>query len=296
MTTSDHLEFDVASGLSLGARERQEDALAVAFPDGAEPGFAVLSDGMGGHAAGDLASRAIVAEVFSALTMRANAATKDAPDLLRKAVRGANEGVRAYVDARPDRNGMGGTVIATMVAQNRLHWISVGDSVLYLFRGETLERLNADHSMAPQIDMMAAKGALTEAEAANHPQRNCLISAITGDAIAEVDCPDTPLDLAPTAIVVLDSAGLQTLPDPIIEALLLRARNDDSRDILRDLMDAVGMLNDPEQDNTSIVVIRAAAARKRARPGPIRQASNALMKAFRRTVSAPTAVVGRADP
>ncbi|ABD57060.1 PP2C family protein-serine/threonine phosphatase [Jannaschia sp. CCS1] len=284
MTDALKSEYDVASILSVGARERQEDAVAVAFPDRTDLGFAVLSDGMGGHAAGDLASRAIVAEMFASLTLREATAATPIPEILCGAVRRANEGVKACIEASPDHGGMGGTVVATQISGDKLHWISVGDSVLYLFRDQKLRRLNADHSMAPQLDLMVAKGAMTQAEAEAHPQRNCLTSAITGGPIDEVDCPDRPIVLEHDDIVLQASDGLQFLPDPIIEALLLRARNNSSQQIARDLMDALDTLNDPEQDNTSIVVIRANAPGRQSRKGILGRGSGAMVKALRRAV------------
>lgn len=286
MTHDGHsFEYDVASALAQGARTRQEDALAVAFAEGAPDGFAVLSDGMGGHAGGDLASRAIVTEVFAALTLDEVARRNAPPVALRRAVSRANEGVQACVTSDPQRAGMGGTLVAAHVAGGTMHWASVGDSVLYLFRNQTLSRLNADHSMAPQLDLMAANGAITEAEAAAHPQRNCLTSALTGDPIADVDCPEEPLDLKAEDILILASDGLQFLPDPIIEALLLRARNEPSRAIARDLLDALATLNDPEQDNTSIVVIRPIPTKRRERQSGLLQTSSAMFKAVRRAVA-----------
>lgn len=285
MTKARQLEFDVASALALGTRSRQEDALAVAFPDRSDLGFAVVSDGMGGHSAGDVASRTIVAEIFADLTIGNVGACPDVPLLLRDAVTNANESLRACVRARPDQTGMGGTVVATMVAGDRLHWVSVGDSMLYLFRNETLSRLNDDHSMAPQLDLMVSRGMITPAEARSHPQRHALTSALWGAEIAEIDCPDTPLRLQPDDVIILASDGLQFLPDPIIEALLLRARRDSSRDIIRDLIDAVETLDDPEQDNTSIIVIRANTAKARTRPKAIQARVAPMMKAFRRAFS-----------
>lgn len=287
------LEFDVASALSLGARPRQEDAVAIAFPDGAAGGFAVLSDGIGGHASGDMASRTIVAEMFAELTLGRPPAAADAPAVLQGALARANDGLRACVEARPDHRGMGGTVVATLVAEGRLHWISVGDSVLYLFRDEKLSRLNDDHSMAPQLDLMVAKGLLTEAEARDHPQRNALTSALMGEDIAETDCPSDPLALRPGDVFVLASDGLQFLPDPIIEALLLRARRDNSRDIARDLVDAIHTLNDPEQDNMSVIVVRVERARARARPGGFRATSTAFLKSVRRALAPSVQMRGR---
>ena len=59
--------YDVASGISQGARDYQEDAITSDFPVGAEAGFVVLADGMGGHAAGDVASKIVLTEVYSEL-------------------------------------------------------------------------------------------------------------------------------------------------------------------------------------------------------------------------------------
>ena len=315
MTRAARLDFDVASALAMGARSRQEDALAVAFPEGLNRGFAILSDGMGGHAAGDLASRTIVTEMFAGLTMGDPGTAPDAaaglgagetsggaeaeaiPALLRATLARANARLGDCVQDRPDRRGMGGTVIAAVATGDRLHWISVGDSALYLFRDETLRRLNQDHSMAPQIDLMLARGMLSRDEASRHPQRNCLTSALMGTAIAEIDCPERPLDLRPGDTVILASDGLQFLPDPIIEALLLRARADASRDVARDLIGALATMDDPEQDNAAIVVIRVLAARPVARPaartGAIRATSAAVLKAFRRAVASPLPVSQR---
>lgn len=277
--------YDVASALAQGARSRQEDALAVAFTEGASGGFAVLSDGMGGHAGGDLASRAIISEMFTALTIDEVARHTTPPDALRRAVTRANHSVKSCVHTNPDQAGMGGTVIAAHLDNGALHWVSVGDSVLYLFRDETLSRLNADHSMAPQLDLMAANGAMSQAEAANHPQRNCLTAALTGETIAEIDCPDAPLALKADDVLILASDGLQYLPDPIIEALLLRARNETSRMIAQDLLDALSTLDDPEQDNTSLVVIRPMREHRRERQGGLFQTSSAMFKAMRRVVA-----------
>ncbi len=287
MTETSRLEFDVSSALALGARSRQEDALAVAFPVGMDHGFAILSDGMGGHASGDLASRTIVAEMFAGLSLGTLHPGADLPNVLRASMRNANANLTECVKEQPTHQGMGGTVVAAVAVRDKLHWISVGDSVLYLFRDETLSRLNADHSMAPQIDLMLARGMLSEAEAADHPQRNCLTSALMGGAVSHVDCPEEPTTLRPDDILILASDGLQFLPDPIIEALLLRARRDGSQEIAQDLMDALSTMDDPEQDNTSIVVIRVQQAKRRVRPSSIRSTSNAMFKAFRRAVTPP---------
>lgn len=254
------MRFDVSSALLQGARDRQEDAVATAFSQGADLGFAVLSDGMGGHAAGDIASRIIVTEIFAELTIRTalpRFRTSGIPAMLREAVQAANRCLRANIDADPSMHGMGGTVISIVLANGRLHWISVGDSVLYLFRNGELIRLNEDHSMAPQIDLMVRKGLIDMEEARDHPQRNCLTSALFGQDIPAIDCPETPVPLRPDDLVLVASDGLEHLSEDGIAALLRRFRRRSSGDIANRLMAGITGMNDPEQDNTSLVVIKA---------------------------------------
>ncbi len=254
------IEIDAASALSLGARARQEDALATSFAQGVDVGFAVLSDGMGGHAAGDVASRIIVAEIFAELTMRIAGpgySETDIPKLLKKAANVANHCIRARVEAVPESAGMGGTVIVVVVLAERLYWLSIGDSPLYLFRDDRLTRLNDDHSLAPQIDLMVKEGQIDPEMGRNHPQRNCLTSALFGEAIAAIDCPDQPFFLKSGDLVLAASDGLQFLPDEKIEAVLARAKGKQSASIANALMSGVTALGDPEQDNTSVVVLKA---------------------------------------
>lgn len=254
------IDLDVCSALSQGARDRQEDALATAFSQGANMGFAVLSDGMGGHAAGDLASRIIVTEMFAELTLSSSNpefSASDIPTLLRYAAKLANARLKSHIERHPDTEGMGGTVVATIVVDGFLYWISVGDSPLYLYRDGALSRLNEDHSMAPQIDLMAAQGVIDAVTARDHPQRNCLTSAIIGQPIPSVDCPEDPLDLQAGDLILMASDGLQFLPDAGIADILRRTDRRDSRSIAQDLISGVTDVADPEQDNISLVVIKA---------------------------------------
>ncbi len=260
MPRAAEIEIDAASALSRGARTRQEDTIATSFAQGADFGFAVLSDGMGGHAAGDVASRIIVGEIFAELTMRIAGpgySETDIPKLLHKAANVANHCIRARVDAVPESAGMGGTVIVVVVLAERLYWLSVGDSPLFLFRDGRLTRLNDDHSLAPQIDLMVKEGQIDPEMGRTHPQRNCLTSALFGEAIAAIDCPDRPFLLQDGDLVLAASDGLQFLPDEKIEAVLSRAKGKHSASIANALMSGVTALDDPEQDNISVVVLKA---------------------------------------
>lgn len=253
------LSFDNTTGICLGKREHQEDALASDFPMDGRISFAVLADGMGGHAAGEVASTIVVTEVFSELKFQSVSADEfkeGISRILRDAALGANACVKAHASANPETGGMGATLLAPVFIDDHLFWISVGDSPLYLIRNGEIRQLNEDHSLAPQIDFMVKAGMIDAETGRNHPDRNCLTSVLVGDAIDKIDCPDKPLDLLPDDIVIAASDGLQFLDDEEILEIATRRGNLTSAEIVRDLLSAVIALEDPYQDNTSLCVTR----------------------------------------
>ena len=286
--------YDVASGISQGARDYQEDAITSDFPVGAEAGFVVLADGMGGHAAGDVASKIILTEVFSELKFHfadVGAFEAHAPDILRSVANLANETLRQHTRSHPETDGMGATLVVPALVENRLWWISVGDSPLFLFRNGKLSQLNEDHSMAPQIDFMVKSGLMDAQVAANHPDRNCLISVLMGTRIPKIDCPVKPFELKAGDIVVCASDGLQFLTNAQIEKVLAKYRKTRSTEIAERLLDELHRLDDPDQDNISFTVIKLNDASVRPQeqraPGP----SMAVSRPRRLTTVVPAHVV-----
>ena len=251
--------YDHAMAQALGRRDCQEDALIGSFAVGSDLGFVVLADGMGGHAAGDIASRIVVTEVFSELMFRApqiGASQADIPTVLRDAAQAADHCIAAHVLTDPGTRGMGATLVAPLIVRDAMWWISIGDSPLFLFRDNMLRQLNEDHSLAPQIDYMMANGMIDRAVGLTHPDRNILTSALFGGQIAQIDCPSVPLPLQAGDIVIAASDGLQFLDSPAISAILAIVQTRTSADIARALMDAVTALDHPDQDNLSFSVIR----------------------------------------
>jgi serine/threonine protein phosphatase PrpC len=251
--------YDVASGISQGARDYQEDAITADFPVGAEAGFVVLADGMGGHAAGDVASKIVLTEVYSELKFHfANVASFEAraPEILRGVADLANETLRHHARTNPETEGMGATLVVPALIENRLWWISIGDSPLFLFRNGKLSQLNEDHSMAPQIDLMVQAGLLDAETGATHPDRNCLVSVLMGSKISKIDCPTRPFELKAGDIVVCSSDGLQYLTNTQIEKVLTRYRKVRSTEIAERLLEELMRQDDPDQDNISFTVIK----------------------------------------
>jgi hypothetical protein len=151
---------------------------------------------------------------------------------------------------------MGATLVVPALVENRLWWISVGDSPLFLYRNGRLSQLNEDHSMAPQIDFMVKSGLMDPQVAANHPDRNCLISVLMGTRIPKIDCPTKPFELMAGDIVVCASDGLQFLTNAQIEKVLAKYRKTRSTEIAERLLEELIRLDDPDQDNISFTVIK----------------------------------------
>lgn len=239
-----------------GAQAKEEGgAPPVGAPDGEV--LLVVADGMGGHVGGDAASRIIV-DVFMESWPR-----QEGPivERLRACLDDANRAITAAIEERPELDGMGSTLLAAVVSRQGLDWISVGDSPLWLFRGGRLERLNADHSMAPVLADLVAVGRITEEEAAADPSRNALRSAVSGGELALVDSSSQPRPLAAADRVLLASDGVMTLADERIAAVLQETLDDTPEDAAATLVKQVDAVNRPRQDNVTVLLYRADADR-----------------------------------
>ncbi|MDQ2090886.1 PP2C family protein-serine/threonine phosphatase [Marimonas arenosa] len=259
MLPMDKFSYDAATAISQGRRDRQEDALISDFPSGSGVGFAVLADGMGGHAAGDVASKIVVTEVFSELKLQSGDVAEMESrigEILRDAAIGANDCVGLYSQERPDDQLMGATLLAPVLIEDRLFWISVGDSPFYLMRDGVLSRLNEDHAVGSQIDFLVASGLMERDEALNHPEQDSLTSVLVGEEIPQIDCPAKPFQLAEGDILVAASDGLLVLGEEDLARILRPLRHRPAEEIAAALMTAIENADDPHQDNVSLCVIR----------------------------------------
>ncbi len=231
-----------------GARNYQEDAAAVR-PEAGGGLAAVLADGMGGHAGGAVASEVATASFIEAFA----AAAGDERTRLAEALDLANAAIADRAAGRPELRGMGCTLVGVAFRPASLDWISVGDSPLYLVRRGEILRLNEDHSMAPEIDRLAALGRMSPDLARIDPRRHVLRSALMGGEIELIDCPQTPLALEPGDVVVLASDGIHSIPEAEIARLAAAAETSDAA--AEALLAAVATAGDPHQDNTTVVVV-----------------------------------------
>ena len=135
--------------------------------------------------------------------------------------------------------------------------MSVGDSPLLLWRRGEIALLNEDHSLAPDLDRLAAAGKITAQEAKRDPRRHMLRSAVTGEEIDLVDISRRPLVLEPGDYVILASDGLQSLDNGEIERIIAAYGADGSAAVAGALIRTIDSLREPHQDNATVIVVRA---------------------------------------
>jgi serine/threonine protein phosphatase PrpC len=235
----------------IGQRTNQEDYFS--FSEEANGALLlVLADGMGGHSAGEVASRIAVESFIKSFR---DLSTSSLPGKLSISLERANGEIKRVALEDPSKAGMGCTIVAAYIAAQGLSWASVGDSMLMLVRGGMIRRLNADHSMVPLIEASQKEGKITAEDAANHPQRNVLRSALTGDRLELVDISNDSLALRAGDCLISASDGLATLSDVEICSLAAKYFSSGPEEITRTLLRAVKAKNMPRQDNTTVQVI-----------------------------------------
>ena len=147
----------------------------------AGPRLLVIADGVGGHAAGEVASSVAVA---SLATLDEDSPGGDLLERLSSAVTSANQHLRDMVQGDPDLKGMGTTLTALLRAGGRFGMVHVGDSRAYLLRGESLQQLTHDHTF---VQTLVDEGRITAEEADHHPQRNLITNSLDGREDIELD-------------------------------------------------------------------------------------------------------------
>jgi serine/threonine protein phosphatase PrpC len=174
-----------AYGLTHVGRQRQHNEDSFLVADAAH--LFLVADGMGGHAAGEIASRIAVDSISEfILHTKEDDGTwphaydehlKRSTNRLMAAVRIANQRVLEAMRKDARLRGMGTTVVACMADENTMSVAHVGDSRAYLIRGQQLSRITNDHSW---VFEQVQAGMLTEAEAEKHPLRNVITRALGG--------------------------------------------------------------------------------------------------------------------
>lgn len=274
MTTGINLA-QPASAEIIGGREEQQDHhwIGPVRQDGQDGYLVVVCDGMGGHAGGQVASRLAVETFREAFLANSGA---HAGDRLRQALEAANAALAATANARPELTGMGCTLIGALCLEHRLVWISVGDSLLMVAaKGAAVQRVNADHSMAPLLDRQVRDGEISAAEALASDDRHVLRSALIGRKIPLIDQGEVALPAG--ALVIAATDGLLSLPQAVFTRHV--AETADPAALVRRVIGAIEADMAPDQDNTTMAVVKnwATPPARQAGPGRARVLVAALL-------------------
>lgn len=237
----------------VGRREEQQDSFCISDvrveQDLAQKGLmAVVADGMGGLDSGGVISQ-MVTDTFLHNYRAVQTAQPEA--FLLDGVHAAQNAVRQYMD-RTDCDG-GSTLVAVMLKQGFLSYISVGDSRIYLLRQGVLTQLNHEHTYGAMLLERARRGEIDMDEVYSNPMRNALTAYIGMQELHKVDRSETPIPLQRGDTIVLCSDGIfNALGD---EALVAALQNEPfcAAELLET---AVLGQNIPNQDNLTAVILQ----------------------------------------
>ncbi len=213
-------------------------------PVGSLPNLFIVADGMGGHNAGDYASKVTVETIVEKV---AASSETERTRILDEAIQAANTLVRTRAGESAELEGMGTTVVAATCDGNRLCVANVGDSRLYVVNGKEIRQVTRDHSW---VEEMVRRGGLGKEEARNHPDRNIITRAVGADESVKVDFFSVILKEGDMILMCTD--GLTSmLEDEEIRMIL-----DGARDIVEKAEELVAAANERGgRDNISVILI-----------------------------------------
>ena len=236
----------------VGARERQEDSFALLNASDpevlAQRGlFAVVCDGMGGMEGGREISEGAVdgfLQLFQALNDEG-----DVPRQLREGTCALSDGLFQRFNGRS-----GTTAVAVRVFQNALHWISVGDSAIFLRRGGGVFQLNQEHTQLQAWMPEILNGTRSYAESVRDPNSGKLTSFIGMGKLRAADLSLRSIAIAPGDRILLMTDGVfNALPEGVMAELL--SKNPDVQQAADALEQAVLQANMPGQDNFTAMIL-----------------------------------------
>ena len=213
-------------------------------PIGNLPNLYIVCDGMGGHKAGEYASRYTVERIV-AHTSRSR--SENPVRILRDAIQKANEILVVESKEDAEKQGMGTTVVAATIIDHKMYVANVGDSRLYVI-GETIEQITKDHSY---VEEMIRMGKVTREDARLHEKKNVITRAVGATEKIRTDIFE--VDLKDSDIVLMCSDGLSNMvTDERIAEIVLASVH--TEEIARKLVDEAN--KNGGQDNITAVVLK----------------------------------------
>ena len=252
MTLTQHAAgLEIGSLCDVGQKRKgkpNQDSIGFVLPKENED-FApllVVADGMGGYSGGETASRLVIETVTEAY--RQAQPKKDYLAALEDYVQQAHIALRSFAQNKPDLGSMGSTVVLALMTPKKVYIASVGDSRVYLLRGDKVIHLSQDQSwVAAQV----RAGLLTQDQARRHPKKNRLTMSLSAKR-PDVKAFSASEKLRPDDIILLCSDGLWgVVPDTLIQAVAFELPPQEAAEKLVDLANA-----GQGPDNISVIIAR----------------------------------------
>ena len=225
----------------------QDYVFSSAKPMGNMPNLFIVADGMGGHNAGDYASKCTVETVVGEIR---NSFEKNPTIIVKKAIETANSKIRELAAADENLLGMGTTLVVATVIGKYLQVANVGDSRLYLLGKHGIRQITRDHSL---VEEMIRLGGLSREDARKHPDKNIITRAI--GAKDEVEPEFFTEELEPGDIILMCSHGLSNmLEDKEIEKIVQNEELAEMKEKAEALINAAN--NNGGKDNIAVVLVK----------------------------------------
>lgn len=246
--------YSIGNIQNIGKRESQQDSFGISDLSNkalcAEKGiFAVVADGMGGLANGAEVSALVTRSMLNYFASRPFG--PDTSQEFLNMLTNANNETNAFL-SKNVMGRSGSTVVAVIIKDKKLHWISVGDSRICLVRNGALFQLNREHTYASELDVKAARGEISYEEARSDPQRHALTSYIGMGELEKIDRSLRPVQLAKGDRIILMSDGVfGTLSDEEILSTMHLPPYEASSQLERLILDK----DKKGQDNFTAIII-----------------------------------------
>lgn len=253
--TSQDAPFKLGKIHEVGKRKNQQDTLA--YSEVADEAFLeekgalfIVADGMGGLSDG--------AEVSSLLAVKmlqffdANDFTDSPSEKLYEMVMNANEEINLHLgESRIGKSGS--TLVTAYIKDDKVYWLSIGDSNIYLYRNHSIIRVNELHNYEKELMEMVSEGVISMEQAMSHPDRAALTSYVGAGELKYVDRNPEPLILEKEDRLLLTSDGLDTVTKEELEQMM----HYDAAEAALKLKYLISEKNKRNQDNYTAIIIEA---------------------------------------
>lgn len=228
----------------LTRRENQDYGYASCEPIGNLPNLFVVADGMGGHNAGDFASRCAVTVLVDSVKKNMSF---NPIKIIRHAIETANEQIYQQAEKDPSMKGMGTTLVVATIVGHYAYVANVGDSRLYLSDEHEVTQITRDHSF---IEEMVRRGEISREDARFHPDKNIITRAVGTGPSVEIDFFDVELEEGCRILMCSDGLSNMVGDEELHEILCSSKKIGETAQILVDRANENG-----GRDNISVVII-----------------------------------------